>query len=67
MNATGVIEMAMRNDNRANCVPIETNELKLTRELKATTGIDEQRRAAGSSDNHARHRPIRMEGCAGAQ
>ena len=57
-----MIEMAMSNDNCAEIGSIKSDQLELTRKLKAAAGVDKERRAASSGNNHASHRPIRMKG-----
>ena len=57
----------MSNDNCAEIGSIKSDQLELTRKLKAAAGVDKERRAAGSGNNHASHRPIRMKGSARAQ
>ena len=62
-----MVEMAMSNDNCPEISSIKSDQLELTRKLKAAAGVDKERRAAGSGNNHASHRPIRMKGSARAQ
>jgi hypothetical protein len=62
-----MVEMAMRDDDRTDIGPLETDELKLACELKTAAGVYEQRRTVGRGNDHAGHRPIWMEGRACAK
>ncbi len=66
-HAAGMVEMPMRDDDVAQLGAVEADKVELARELQPPAGVDQERLAAARGDDHAGHRPRRIERSAGAK